>query len=364
MEVAIYLFCKCPYPIFFLFLTSAHSDWIAYIFDFVTKPRAVYTFKTSDKYGYQRNMNKLPNMNKHTAATTLEAAKNGDLECLKYLHENGCPWDADATRMAAAHGHLECFKYLHENGCPWENETLLEAQNLAAEHGYLECLKYIHENGCPLNWQAAKSAATFGHLECLKYLHENGCDKEWSSFTYGFTQRANNFECLKYLHNNRCPWDERVTEDAAFIGKLECLKYLHENGCPWNERATRQAAGNGHLECLKYLHKNGCPWNEDATRGATVPIILDTLAGRDEATRAADQLKCLKYLHENGCPWNHQVSTQIKVKVWWMMVKDLVKIRPLLLFWQERTVIRVYSENGHGRKKDRDDFEQDVTLAQ
>ena len=223
----------------------------------------------------------------------------------------------------------------------------------------LECLKYLHENGCPLEWQATQDAVTYGHLECLKYLHENGCDKE----LYGFTPRSNNFECLKYLHNNGCPWDERSTEYAAFKGKLECLKYLHENGCPWDAGTTLEAAMYGNLECLKYLHKNGCPWNEDATRGATVPIILDSLPGRDAATRAADQLKCLKYLHENGCPWHSQVSTQIKVKVWWMMVKDLVKIRPLLLFWQEQTVIRVYSKNGHGRKRDREEFEKEVTLA-
>ena len=47
----------------------------------------------------------------------------------------------------------------------------------------------------------------------------------------------------------------------------------------------------------------------------------------------------------------------------WSMVQDSVRIRPFLFFWQEQTVIRVYSENGQGRKRDRDDFEQDVTLA-
>ena len=42
------------------------------------------------------------------------------LECLKYLHENECPWDAGACGEAARRGHLECLKYLHENGCPWD----------------------------------------------------------------------------------------------------------------------------------------------------------------------------------------------------------------------------------------------------
>ena len=39
------------------------------------------------------------------------AAQNGHLECLKYAHENGCPWDEEETcRYAAFNGHLECLK--------------------------------------------------------------------------------------------------------------------------------------------------------------------------------------------------------------------------------------------------------------
>ena len=48
----------------------------------------------------------------------LEAAVNGHLECLKYVHTKGCPWDEETCRVAARGGHLECLKYLHENGCP------------------------------------------------------------------------------------------------------------------------------------------------------------------------------------------------------------------------------------------------------
>ena len=47
-----------------------------------------------------------------------------------------------------------------------------------------------------------------------------------------------------------------------------------------------------------------------------------------------------------------------QAKVRWMMVKDLVKARPITLYWQEQTAIRIYSETGHGRKRDREEFEQ------
>jgi len=45
----------------------------------------------------------------------------GHLEVLKYLHENGCPWDEEGCVYASRNGHIEVLKYLHENGCPWDN---------------------------------------------------------------------------------------------------------------------------------------------------------------------------------------------------------------------------------------------------
>ena len=100
-----------------------------------------------------------------------EMALKGNLELLKVLHENGCPWDEGTCFAAASGGHLECLKYLHENGCPWDYRTCL----CAASNGHLECLKYTHENGCPWDEYTCLNAARNGHIECLKYAHENGC---------------------------------------------------------------------------------------------------------------------------------------------------------------------------------------------
>ena len=52
-----------------------------------------------------------------------QAAYNGHLECLRYLHENGCPWDGWTCIFAAKYGHLYCLQYAHENGCPWDSST-------------------------------------------------------------------------------------------------------------------------------------------------------------------------------------------------------------------------------------------------
>ncbi len=157
-------------------------------------------------------------------------ALNGNLDLLKYLHENGCPWDQSTCTCASLVGHLECLQYAHEKECPWDEITC----HYAVENGNLECLKYAHENGCPWDKWTCADAAKTGHLECLKYAHENGC-----------------------------PWDKWTCSWAAKKGHLkECLKYAQE-GCISCEAICSRAAAGGHLECLQYAHENGCPGSSE-----------------------------------------------------------------------------------------------------
>ena len=51
------------------------------------------------------------------AGACARAARTG-LECLKFAHEHGAPWDRFTCCIAAANGHLECLKYACERGCP------------------------------------------------------------------------------------------------------------------------------------------------------------------------------------------------------------------------------------------------------
>jgi hypothetical protein len=46
---------------------------------------------------------------------------NGHLPALKYLHENGCPWNSHTCFNAAACKHWDCLQYAVDNKCPeWE----------------------------------------------------------------------------------------------------------------------------------------------------------------------------------------------------------------------------------------------------
>ena len=47
-----------------------------------------------------------------------QMALNGNVELLKFLRVEGCPWNEKTCKAAAKRGHLECLKYAHANGCP------------------------------------------------------------------------------------------------------------------------------------------------------------------------------------------------------------------------------------------------------
>ena len=74
----------------------------------------------------------------------LEAAYQGNLEMVKYCVANECPIDINrnACACAALKGQLECLKYLHEEvKAPWDSLTA----RWAALNGHLHILEYLVE---------------------------------------------------------------------------------------------------------------------------------------------------------------------------------------------------------------------------
>ena len=124
------------------------------------------------------------------------AAGNGNLDMIKYLHENGCLWDVQTCMRAANNNRLEVLKYLRENGCPWNEWTCC----MAALNGHLDVLKWAHEIGCPWDDWTCRSAA---NLEILKYARENGCP--WNGWVYRNAESKKDLGMLKYARDNDCP---------------------------------------------------------------------------------------------------------------------------------------------------------------
>ena len=138
------------------------------------------------------------------------------LELLKWMREEKkCEWNEWTIIVAARQGNLEMVKYCVANQCPI-NERACE---YAAENGHLEVLKYLREEAkASWNWLTASWAAQNGHLHTLDYL---------------VAAMNGHLDCLKYLHETaKAPLTSNAVQGAYFNNHLECVQYLLDNNCP------------------------------------------------------------------------------------------------------------------------------------
>lgn len=81
-----------------------------------------------------------------------------DVECLRFVLDNGGDMSAFAIVLAARHGSVECIQLLRERGCPWSEAASTEAFLWRK----LDCLLYMVRNGCPASNDAIQAADAYG----------------------------------------------------------------------------------------------------------------------------------------------------------------------------------------------------------
>ena len=105
----------------------------------------------------------------------LRVAQTNKLELLKWAREEKkCKWDRWTIQAAARQGNLEMVKYCVANECPIDENACA----YAADGGELEVLKYLREEvKAPWGSRTASYAAHNGHLHILEYLVERKYDE-------------------------------------------------------------------------------------------------------------------------------------------------------------------------------------------
>ena len=167
-----------------------------------------------------------------------QVAHTNKLELLKWAREEKkCKWDKRTINAAAYQGNLEMVKYCVANKCPI-GTALRDAGACAnaAENGHLEVLKYLHEEAkAPWGSWTANWATESGHLHILEYLVERKFDK-YRKYGCEIAAKCGHLDCLKYLHETaKAPWDYRAVREAHKKNHTECLQYLLDNDCPLPE---------------------------------------------------------------------------------------------------------------------------------
>lgn len=118
----------------------------------------------------------------------------------------------------------KCLEYFHQHGEQLTSDDLLEA----VEVGNLDCLRYICEQGIlpdenPEYQSVYEVAFAHGHVECFQYLHESGF-----SLPTNLTEIA--IKCVASTDIN-CPRNRYYQGDEAI---LACVKYLNSIGYQWD----------------------------------------------------------------------------------------------------------------------------------
>jgi hypothetical protein len=165
--------------------------------------------------------------------------------------------ERDFCYAVACTNKLELLKWAREEKkCEWNEWTI----NAAARQGNLEMVKYCVAKKCPIDERACARAAESGHLECLKYLREEA-KAPWNRGTASMAALNGHLHILEYLVERKYDqFNVHACWYAAENGNLDCLKYLHETAkAPWDEDAVRVAHENDHPECVQYLLDNDCP---------------------------------------------------------------------------------------------------------
>lgn len=171
------------------------------------------------------------------------AAFHGNLDCLRYAHENGCPWDTNTLSLALLQGHLDCAIYYltHADDYQKDDPTYCKC---AVWNGNIHCLKYLHQNGFAWDHTIPLQASTYGQTECLRYAIENGCPFSWktcldvSCVEY---RAARNRECISYLMHLKDKIKAIVKIQAHVRGvQLRKREGVNNPHCPMGQRFLRR----------------------------------------------------------------------------------------------------------------------------
>ncbi|GAM19958.1 hypothetical protein SAMD00019534_031330 [Acytostelium subglobosum LB1] len=296
---------------------NGHLDIVKYLYENRTEhctnlgpERAAFNGHSKVVHFLLAKFNHVPSM--WTPTLMNNAARSGDLELVRYLHENrteGCTYSA--MNMASAKGHLDVVKYLMEHRTERCTHYAIDeaafnghlhiviylltmhvpavhAIELACINGYLDIIIYLNENMSAaedgqqqhalVTTKAIENAALCGHLNILKYLYAYWPDEFNSTRIMEHAGKNGHIEVVQYLLGGRmAPFTEQTMDEIAAKDHLEIIKLLHQVG-------GIQPTLNTAMEVIRS--------NTDCT---SLPYIMDNMDKKNEPLSLAGILKKLVY---------------------------------------------------------------------
>ncbi|EGZ05550.1 hypothetical protein PHYSODRAFT_342352 [Phytophthora sojae] len=177
----------------------------------------------------------------------------------------------DPMDDAAANGQLNAVEWLHENRTEGCTTAALDA---AAANGYLAVVKWLHANrseGCTSN--AMDFAAEGGHLTIVKWFHANttaGCTTD----TMDLAAAGGHLKTLEWLATNRSEGcTAQAIQRAVSNGHLGIASWLMRRFTEFNPASFSPLVSKNKFEVLLFLHVHHPEtFTPDFVRSARLPI--------------------------------------------------------------------------------------------
>jgi hypothetical protein len=230
-----------------------------------------------------------------------EAAMGGSTAVLGWLKHHGLDInaDCDAGIEAASLGHWHVLQYLYKEGC--DIPVLRhDVYYYAAKQGNLEMLKWLCDIGCDpdfvWNDDQYDIVASCHNVEVMALLIEKSALQLSTEVMSAAVESGNRVMC-EFVHALGCPMDEHCCNTAADFcitehDNLDLLRWFREHGCPWDtDWLAEVAAFYNSVALIEYMQQEGVVFT---TKQMTE--MLNIAGARDSLTTA-------KWLRQHGAEW-------------------------------------------------------------
>lgn len=138
---------------------------------------------------------------KNVESYVVYSIKTNNFEMVKWLTNQILSWKINSIDIAAKYGNLDIVRYLHENR-PMEASS--HAFDFAAACGYLDIVKFLHYNRSEGGtFDAIDGAAANGNLDIVMWVTENVPESEASYYAMDYAAANGHLEVVEYLFKNR-----------------------------------------------------------------------------------------------------------------------------------------------------------------
>lgn len=233
------------------------------------------------------------------ASISYMGAGAGHLAVCQWARDNGCPWDTYAreARAAARGGHLHVLEWLGTHGCAWDSQVTWQA----AKAGQLAAMQMAHSFGCPVDGMAAAAAARAGDVDALQWMLATVVVSGMEHFVVNGASSGGHVHVLEWaLAHGFDVAHERYTESAASCCSLDTIEWLVAHDCPLSEDCVQYAIEAAHVSS----------GHETSTTSILEMLqwLVDHGGELQEAACASAaysaNLQVLQWLRAHGCPWS------------------------------------------------------------